>query len=112
MKERKIKIGGKDYSCAFDFATLCEYEDVTGGMFKPAGLTTKAVSDLIYAAVAAHNDDVPAIEDFRKEMTFGEYQEANNVLGSQMAEFYHISDIAEGHVNEPVSEEGDGQKNV
>lgn len=100
-------------SVAFDFATICEYEDVSGKMFNPAELSTKAIVELIYCAVSTHNDDAPKLNDFRKMMSFDEYQEANKVLGDQLADFYHISVVAESHVSEPEQpEEGDSPKNA
>ena len=91
MKTTQVTLtDGQQYDLGFDFAVICDYEELFGEEFTTR-LLTKQTTQLrvIYAAVHAFNEGVPEWRQFR-HLSVEDVVTLSNAIAPHLNSFYHI----------------------
>lgn len=92
IQKEVIILGGKKFRLAFNFATICKIEEMTGQPFDVSTLSeTRKTSDfltLIWAALSANNIDFLLFDDFARELSVEDYKVCNEYIAVLLSEFY------------------------
>lgn len=104
MTQKIINLNSRTFVLAYDFATLCEVEAQTDGQPNIGDTSVSNLTLIIWCALKTHNDDVPSLQDFRKNLSLAEFKACNDILAPLIKEFYDIPTVAETHVPESKGE--------
>lgn len=106
-----IEINGHAYEIQFDFSVVCEVEELLNAPLNLSDYSRQSVQlAVMYACLKSFNAVPWTFSEFKHTIKPSEYAAAAKAVTDAMLEFYHVPEVAESHVPEETSEEGNEER--